>query len=684
MKDLSKEVKDQLSKVASETEKVKTKTEEVGEGAKKTKGVFAKFKDALKGTAEKLKEIGDKTEEVGEKSQKSENGLKTFGKAVAGAFVTKKIIDFGKSSANVYGEFQQSMANVKATMELSGAEGEKQYKKLWTAAKKAGAETRYSATQGANALYFLASSGYDTDKAISTLPNLLNLASAGGLELDRATELTTQSMAALRLETQELPTFLDQLTKAAHKANTDIDKMGEGILVCGGVARNFGMDTADLNTQLAILADAGYQGAKGGTALRNTLLNLTGNDKVNDLLKEMGVNVTDNNGKFKKFNDIMVDLKSKLQEYTPAQQEAIKATIGGKENVQGLNILLDGAGDKYGRLREEIVNSTGAAKEAADVQNDTVKGAFDNLTSAIEDAQISMFDSTTAGDGLKQAFKDIAAAIPDAKNELQYFMDKFGEATSFILENRDLILPAIAAIVVSVGTLKIIEGVTTLYEAWKNATEGVSLAQGILNIVLGENPILGVITLVISLVTFLVVLYNTSDEARYKMQTFFVMIQNIGIKSLNDLIDVVNLAIGGLNKLIGLVNKIPGIDIGPIEKIGKIAYKELPKAPDKKSGKPKQKAARGTHNAIGGPTLVGEQGPEIVNLNRGDTVTPNNTTRRLANQGNISAAPSVNLTVNIHDSGNPQATGRAVADIVRKEIESVFGTTSLQLGYTDV
>lgn len=112
------------------------------------------------------------------------------------------------------------------------------------------------------ALNFLALAGYDAEKAVDTLPNVLNLAAAGGLELGRSAEIVTNAINALGLEADDAEKLVDQMAVTAQKSGTDVNQLGEAILTVGGTAKSMAGGTVELNTQLGILADAGIKGAK--------------------------------------------------------------------------------------------------------------------------------------------------------------------------------------------------------------------------------------------------------------------------------------------------------------------------------------------------------------------------------------------------------------------------------------
>ena len=55
-------------------------------------------------------------------------------------------------------------------------------------AQQEGATTAFSATQAAEALNYMALAGYDATTSVQMLPNVLNLAAAGGMDLAAASD----------------------------------------------------------------------------------------------------------------------------------------------------------------------------------------------------------------------------------------------------------------------------------------------------------------------------------------------------------------------------------------------------------------------------------------------------------------------------------------------------------------
>ena len=308
------------------------------------------------------------------------------------------LLALGKKAVNVGMNFETSMSQVMATMGVNTAtaEGQAAYDKLSAAAEKMGAETAFTASQAADALNYLALAGYDADKAVAALPTVLHLAGAGGMDLATASDMITDSMAALQMEVNQtnLDKFADQMAKTASTTNTSVSQLGEAILTVGATAANLRNGTTELNTQLGILANVGIKGAEGGTHLRNILLRLQSpTDKAAKQLKKLGVSVYDTDGKMRDTGAIFEDLKNSMAGMDQNEIDQIMSTIFNKTDIAAANALLAASGDEYNRIFSIIENSGGAAAEMYQTMLDNLKGDVDIFNSATEALYLSLYKS---------------------------------------------------------------------------------------------------------------------------------------------------------------------------------------------------------------------------------------------------------------------------------------------------
>ena len=308
------------------------------------------------------------------------------GAAIAGAAVK------ANECVNVYADFEDSMLQVAATMGITQEEianGSDAYEKLTNAAKEAGAATRYSASEAGAALNYLALAGYDAEKAVETLPKVLDLAAAGGMELATASDLVTDAMSALQMGTDDLDVFIDQMAKTAQKSNTSVQQLGTAMLECAGTAASTGQDLTTLNTALGVLADNGIKSAEGGTHLRNVLLSLSApNDKANIKLKELGVSVYDAGGKMRQLNEVMADLDKSLSSLTQEGRTNAISDIFEKTDINAVNALLASTSGRFGELSAQIADCSGAASDMAGTMEAGLAGTARSFRSAMEGMQI--------------------------------------------------------------------------------------------------------------------------------------------------------------------------------------------------------------------------------------------------------------------------------------------------------
>ena len=183
-------------------------------------------------------------------------------------------VGFAATAAKTGANFDKAMSQVAATMGKTNEELSKEVGSVDTQfghfsgtirdfAKYMGKNTKFSATQAADALNYMALAGYDTQKSMNMLPNVLNLAAAGNMGLAEASDMVTDAQSALGLSTKETTELVDKMAMAASKSNTSVSQLGEAILTVGGTAKNLKGGTTELAQALGILADNGIKGSEG-------------------------------------------------------------------------------------------------------------------------------------------------------------------------------------------------------------------------------------------------------------------------------------------------------------------------------------------------------------------------------------------------------------------------------------
>ena len=461
----------------------------------------------------KIEEVGDKLQTAGDKISGAGQKLLPVTAAVAG---------LGTAAVKTTADFDTSMSQVQATMgitkdamsELNG-ESVNTVEALRDLAKQMGSETAFSASECADAMNYLALAGYDTQEIYDTLPTVLNLAAAGGIDLASASDMVTDAMSALGMETSEADTMVDQMSKTASTTNTSVSQLGEAILTIGATAKTVKGGTAELNTALGILANNGIKGTEGGTHLRNVILALQSpTDKAAACMESLGVEVYDSEGNMRSLNDILTGLNTSMDGMTSAEKQNIISSIFNKTDLAAVNSLLSNTGDSWDSLQQSITESVGAAQQMADTQLDNLSGQITILKSALE--------------GLAISFGEILMPkIRAAAKKVQEFVDKLNGMND---EQKETVLK-IAAVVAAIGPMLILFGkvtstVGTAMKGFSGLTKGIAkLGVKIagssgsitgLGSALGAvaGPVLAVVAVIGTLAAAFATLWKTNDEFR--------------------------------------------------------------------------------------------------------------------------------------------------------------------------
>lgn len=344
----------------------------------------SEYERGLEGASERTSGFGGKLK----------SALGTLGKvsgiALAGA--TTAVVGFGKASIETGMSFDSAMSQVAATMGVTT----QSIGNLRDFAMDMGSKTAFSATEAAEALNFMALAGYNDEQAMSALPNVLNLAAAGNIDLAAASDMVTDAQSALGLSMEQSSVLVDQMARASSKSNTSVAQLGDAILTVGGTAKTLAGGTTELNAVLGVLADNGVKGAEGGTAVRNVILSLGApTDKAAKALNAMNVEIYDAQGNMRPLPEIFGDLNGQLSTMTQGERTQVLNDIFNKVDLKSVNALMGTNVERWEELTTEIDNSRGAAEKMAATQLDNLAGDITLFKSAMEGAQIVISDSLT-------------------------------------------------------------------------------------------------------------------------------------------------------------------------------------------------------------------------------------------------------------------------------------------------
>lgn len=302
-------------------------------------------------------------------------------------------------------QFEKTMAEVAG---ISGATG-RSLEDLEQIARKMGETTEWSATQAAGGLKFLSMAGFTAKESIEALPGVLNLATAGNIELARAADISSNVLQAMQLEVSELSRVNDVMIETITTSNTNMDMMAESFKYAAPVASAFGYELEELSALVGSLGNAGVQGSAAGTQLAMAFQN------AEKAFSHYGVSAKKADGSTKDLFDAV-----KLLEERGASASEIM-DIFSQRAGRGVAILLATGSEQIERYTEELEASQDAADTLANTMRSTTVGAFKELMSVIESIKLDIFQSQVGG--INETIKDLTEYFRDNSDEISAWGD---------------------------------------------------------------------------------------------------------------------------------------------------------------------------------------------------------------------------------------------------------------------
>lgn len=288
--------------------------------------------------------------------------------------------------------FGKEMSRVQALTRID--KNSPQFKALREQALKLGSETQFTAGDAASGQAFLAMAGFTPQAIQAALPGVLSMATAGGMDLGETADIGSNILTQFGLSADQMDRVGDTLTAAFTRTNTDLRALGETMKYAGPVAGKLGISLEQAAAMAGVLANMGIRGSDAGTALRKSLANLSSPPKAAaEALKELGVAVSDANGKMRPMEDVLADLYKATRKYGEVDRVSFFKDIAGEEAFTSFMALVDAAGNgSLPKLRKELEGARGEAERTAKVMADNLDGDLKSLGSAWEGLRIRISD----------------------------------------------------------------------------------------------------------------------------------------------------------------------------------------------------------------------------------------------------------------------------------------------------
>lgn len=463
---------------------------------------------------------------AGEQFQLAGDKMQSAGKKLLP--VSTAITGIGVLAVKTSSDFDTAMSQVKA---ISGATGD-EFDELREKAREMGARTKFSATDAAEGMNYMAMSGWKTEDMIRGIDGVMHLAAASGEDLALTSDIITDALTAFGLQASDSARFADVLAAASSNANTNVAMMGETFKYAAPIAGALGYSIDDTAHAIGLMANAGIKSSQAGTSLRTIMTELQGDlSLTSSSFGEVIVQTTHADGSMRNLADILSDCRIAFNEMTESEQVANAELLVGKQAMSGFLAIMNAAPADIDKLSQAIANADGAAESMAVTMQDNLEGELEELMSALEELAISF------GDILMPAVRGIVRMLQGFVNGINSLPDPIKAVVAVVL-----------VLVAALGPLLIIMGkmVSSFGAILIHGPKLLSLLGGIASFVTGSIiPAMGAVLAamgpipiaITAIVTALVLLWNKSDSFREAIITLWEAISNATVQVWNALSD---------------------------------------------------------------------------------------------------------------------------------------------------
>ena len=401
---------------------------------------------------EKIEAVGNKIKGVGDK-------LSAVGRDMT-TYVSAPIVGGFAAAIKTTGDFDEAMSKVQAVSGATASEVDQLRQK----AKEMGETPKFSASESAEALNYMAMAGWKPEQMMNGLAGIMNLAAASGADLGQTSDIVTDALTAFGYKAEDAGHFADILASAASNANTNVEMMGESFKYVAPVAGSMGYSAEDVAVALGLMANSGIKADMAGTSLRNMFQRMTKPTKESQAaIDRLGISLDDGQGNMYTFREVMGQLRSgfteilmPLDEYNAtldkldeqlengeltekkyedaleelnlqafgaegAEKARAAAMLGGSRAMAGLLAIANSTDEEFNALADSIDNSSQQFAKLAD-------GSVVPLSEALESGQEIIEQYSGSAEAMAETMLDnFAGQTTILKSQIEGLAISIGE-----------------------------------------------------------------------------------------------------------------------------------------------------------------------------------------------------------------------------------------------------------------
>lgn len=367
-------------------------------------------------------------------------------------YAFKKTSDLIGQSVVAYTEFDDSLRKTGSKLNLTDAD----MKNLAKSTRSVALEFNSTAKAVSDAQEYLALAGYNLEEIQAASPTVVAAQRATGESMQLVSDIATDTASSYGYMANEIDFVTDRMVYTTTAFNTNFAQMGEAMKYVAPVAKNAGLEFADLNAYIGVAANSGIKASQAGTALRAMFLRIQAPSKMAaKQLRRYNIQLYDNKGKFIGVNNAMALMEKKMGTMTEKQKAFFMQQVFGTEAMSTANIIFKEGIDNIIAYGDAIDGANGKTSQMAKYMEAGIGGMIRSLDSQKDSIKL------TLGDAFEPVAYEFVKTLRDGAKE-------FNE----VLENSEGLNNIIK---VGMGLAEIIEGIKWVGENTNNIIEGLNL-----------------------------------------------------------------------------------------------------------------------------------------------------------------------------------------------------------------
>lgn len=396
-----------------------------------------KIKKSVSGAAD---ESGKSVESMKDKAVST---AKDIGKAFAAILTAVAAVGTAAVKSSI--DAESSFAKVKTL--LSGGNANDYYNQLMDLSNQTGV----SFENLSESMYQALSAGVSEDKAVDFVKSSVNLAKGGFTETATAIDVVTTALNAYGLAAEDAAHVQDVLITTQNKGKTTVDELAHSMGQIIPTAKSVGVSLDQLGAMYATVTANGVATSEATTYMNSMLNELASSSTTaSKALSEAA------SGKsFKQLmseGESVAEIIARIDSYAKQSGKSMTDMFGSAEAAKAAQILVDNSGKFVDNL-DAMVNSSGAAEEAAATMMDTLQEKINQLVTKSKNMLTEIGNElmpivSNAIDVINENLPDIEKMIDDFAPILASLLDRLLELITDILPQLVAILQPLLEIVV--------------------------------------------------------------------------------------------------------------------------------------------------------------------------------------------------------------------------------------------